>query len=218
MSGLQLKSNPTAAQGASGASGASGAVPAAGGPPPLPSKPQQPSLSVPPPPPPQAQAVPAGGLPTPTSTSMNMPAQPSKKSGGSGVKIFVWVVVLLAVNGIGFGVYWFTRGGAEQWLSGAMEEAFEEIEMIEEETWDAVLDPAVEQAMYEEAYQIDWPVLVLSGMVATTTEEKTSAILNGSLITLFQGIEGATLIEVRDDGVVLQYDRTRKFIRVGEST
>lgn len=211
MNGLQLKSNPPPVT-----SSEEAAAPAtsSGGPPPLPTR-STPSLNVPPPPPPPGQANPSPPLPTPTSVNASLQPQ---KSGNGAAKVIVWLLVILAVNGIGFGIYWFTRGSMDEWMTGTLEEMGEEMVLLEEETWDVEIDPAMERVMYEEAYQIDWPVLVLSGMVAGSTDEKTSAILNGSLVSLRQGIEGATLIEVRSDGVVLQYDRTRKFIRVGEST
>ena len=66
---------------------------------------------------------------------------------------------------------------------------------------------------------VHWPTIELSGMAgARTAEETGSAILNGSLIAVNQRIEGATLVAIEDNGVVLEYGQEQKLIRIGETT
>ena len=82
----------------------------------------------------------------------------------------------------------------------------------------ALLEQQRIDAMYEAANYIEWPMIELTGMVAIDEPSKQSAILNGHLIKLQQTIDDARLIEVRQNGAVLEYRETRKIIRVGEST
>ena len=64
-----------------------------------------------------------------------------------------------------------------------------------------------------------WPSIQLTGMAgAIGTDEAGSAILNGRLIAINQPIEGAILVEISNSGVVLEYKKERKLLRVGEST
>ena len=61
-------------------------------------------------------------------------------------------------------------------------------------------------------------MIMLSGMVAGNKEGDMTAILNGKLVYVNQRVEGARLIEVSQDGVILEFEDTRKFLRIGEST
>jgi hypothetical protein len=68
------------------------------------------------------------------------------------------------------------------------------------------------------AENVEWPMIMLSGMVAGNKEGDMTAILNGKLVYVNQRVEGARLIEVSQDGVILEFEDTRKFLRIGEST
>lgn len=63
---------------------------------------------------------------------------------------------------------------------------------------------------------VKWPAIQLTGLAGAG--DAGSAILNGELIALNQRIEGATLVDISGDGVILEMQNDRKFIRIGEST
>lgn len=167
-------------------------------------------------------------MPTPTSL---YPSAGTRVSDGLGIVggLLFKLMMLLAANGIGFGVWWYTQGryGTGE-LDGETAALAEELAEWEEraaaeqaaaEQAAAVVDEGHRiEAMFEAANNVDWPPVVLTGMVAGSSRNRTSAILNGVLVALHQTIEGIELIEVTDDGVVLEYEQTRKYIRVGEST
>lgn len=197
--------------------------------------------AVPPPPQPTTSAEGAAN-PAPSSAPPPAPPSPppappplpraSSTSRSLAGPIALSVVLVLLFGGVlGGGIYllqqkrgevdsssfteFFARDGSN-YMSNIPELAASVVESApEEEDQEPVLDEAT---MYRAAYDVEWPILVLSGMVAGSTPEQTSAILNGNLVATRERIEGAVLIEIRNDGVVLEFDRTRKFIRVGEST
>ena len=144
---------------------------------------------------------------------MPPPAPATKRKSKAGLLGVLAVLLLLALGGAGW--YLVSSGILSFGLS-----ADDDREMLMNLTPEeqARFEQERIAAMYDAADYIEWPVITLSGMVAIDQPEKQSAILNGHLITLQQTIDDARLIEVRSDGAVLEYQNTRKIIRVGEST
>lgn len=228
MSGLSLPKRKSAPSADCHTGPTPAAAPVAGGvqgPPPLPASGSSMPVAdagqawtLPPPPPPEAGQF----SPTPTPTSLHG-GSTTRVHDGLGIAggILLKLVMLVVANGIGFGVWWYTQGpGGDRAESPAAAGALQ----ADGETSEPGGLPAAEpgpdriEAMYLAADTVDWPMVMLSGMVAGASAGRTSAILNGVLVTQRQTIEGIELIEVRRDGVVLQFENTRKYIRVGEST
>ena len=232
MSGLQLKTKveesvespviPIAFEDAECAGVAAAAVPSA----PAVAEPEGNPTAEPPPLPPRAAQVAA--------------ARSAAVSAGSGRSLAGPVAVILALllllgGVVGSGWYLLNRGGESALATkvgglareaGLASPAIPAASISEPSVVAAGVASVVEvaapeldeEAMFRAAYDIEWPVLVLTGMVAGASPKHTSAILNGNLVAARETIEGAMLIEIRDGGAVLEYERTRKFIRVGEST
>lgn len=64
----------------------------------------------------------------------------------------------------------------------------------------------------------DWPRIELMGVLAGNQHRKSTAILNGTLVMLDGQMDGVTLAEVTEDGVYLEFEGDRQFIRIGEHT
>jgi hypothetical protein len=180
------------------------------------------TLTLPPPPPPG----PVPQIPTPTPTSLHTGGN-ARISDGWGIAggVLLKLVMVLAANGIGFGVWWYTQGrysDEAEMSSEAVKEgepwAASSVDAEEARAAEAKLEELRIQAMFDAADFEEWPMVMLSGMVAGSTPNKTSAILNGILIAQHQTIDGIELVEVKSDGVVLEYKHTRKYLRIGEST
>ena len=213
MSQLKLSKNSTPDQ----PGGASAATAGASGPPPIPGAPgSEPSaetinetqmpFSIPPPGNSQLRTTQASAVSTsPPGPPPPLPPQPSNspaavrhaalideqgKGNGNGSKgIILTVVCILFLGGIGTGIFLFLRNS--DFFNGRN----------------------------GPPESVHWPTIELSGMAgAATTDETGSAILNGSLIAVNQRIDGATLVAIEDNGVVLEYRHEQKFIRIGERT
>jgi len=211
MSNLKLKSSEPAA-------GTAQAVP-----PPLPGAetavppPPPASSSVPPPPPPPPTppaGQPAGGPGSPSRFTPPQAPPPVEKELGFIGKIMVKVIVILILNGIGIGYWWFTSGRDD----GSVDGEYKEEAALNESEWNPDSRPVNAARFAPSPDSVDWPVIVLTGMAAGASTATTTAILNGTVVYLNQHVEGATLVEVQDEGVVLEYKRTQKFVRIGEST
>ena len=63
-----------------------------------------------------------------------------------------------------------------------------------------------------------WPKLSLLGVMARSEVGRGSAIINNTVVEVGEEIEGARLLEVRNNGVMLQYNGDKQFVRVGQST
>ncbi len=63
-----------------------------------------------------------------------------------------------------------------------------------------------------------WPRLTLNGVMAQTGPGQGSAIINGTVVEIGEKIEGARLMEVQRNGVLLEYRGNTQFVRVGQST
>lgn len=62
---------------------------------------------------------------------------------------------------------------------------------------------------------VAWPDLKLSGVLRGIASGQGAARINGKMIFVGGEIEGVKLIEVKDDGVVLEFGGERKFLKVG---
>lgn len=171
----------------------------------------------PPPPPAAAQTGPSFAQAQPAQPPAPAPA---KEIGFFG-KVLVKVIAVLIINACAFGFWFFKNWNDDDYVDydDLAEESFED------GTFDANGDwqPAdVEESALKfsglSADDVDWPIIVLTGMAAGNKEGDMTAILNGSLVYVNQKVEGARLIEVSHDGVVLEFEGTRKLIRIGEST
>ncbi len=65
---------------------------------------------------------------------------------------------------------------------------------------------------------VDWPEVVLSGILAADAEREGSAILNGQLVNLNQHILKVRVVAFHNQQVVLEYEGAQKALRVGENT
>lgn len=63
-----------------------------------------------------------------------------------------------------------------------------------------------------------WPRLTLNGVMARGGPGRGSAIINGTMIEVGEKIEGARLVEVQPNGIVVEYLGSTQFLRVGQST
>lgn len=210
MSNLKLaSSSPSEAEPAETTSPSPPAVPTAGHPPSTPVA--TPAIQTPPPPP--------AGTPAPPPPPFTQSAQPVKqynkgKNSGSRGLVIGLVIGLVVLLGIVGAVAWMVSQGG--FSIGGLS-AGGKAESLSQEELDAMATAKIAD-MYDRAYTVEWPAIVLSGMVAGTEEETRSAILNGELIATHQTIEQVRLVEVTSDGVVLEYRNSRKLIRIGEST
>lgn len=64
----------------------------------------------------------------------------------------------------------------------------------------------------------EWPLLVLDGVMMGPTPRKSSAILNGSMVFLNQRIDNVLLKQVKDEGIVLEFEGEERSLQIGEST
>ena len=65
---------------------------------------------------------------------------------------------------------------------------------------------------------VSWPDVTLTGILAAEPKRGGSAILNGQLINLNQQLLGVRVVAFQDQEVVLEFERARKTLRVGENT
>ncbi len=63
-----------------------------------------------------------------------------------------------------------------------------------------------------------WPRLNLHGVMAQTMPGQGSAIINGTVVEVGERIDGARLVEVQRNGVLLEFKGNTQFVRVGQST
>lgn len=63
-----------------------------------------------------------------------------------------------------------------------------------------------------------WPRLTLNGVMAQTGPGQGSAIINGTVVEIGEKIEGARLVEVQRNGVLVEFKGSTQFLRVGQST
>jgi len=60
-----------------------------------------------------------------------------------------------------------------------------------------------------------WPALKLTGILRGTGKTESTAFINGKLIAAGQTIADVTVVEIQADGVILQYGKEKRFLRVG---
>jgi hypothetical protein len=60
-----------------------------------------------------------------------------------------------------------------------------------------------------------WPDLKLTGILKGIATRQGAARINGKMIFIGDDIEGVTLIEIKDNGVILRYGNETKFLKVG---
>ena len=63
-----------------------------------------------------------------------------------------------------------------------------------------------------------WPRLNLHGVMAQSGPNQGSAIINGTVVEVGERIDGARLVEVQRNGVLLEFKSSTQFVRVGQST
>lgn len=62
---------------------------------------------------------------------------------------------------------------------------------------------------------LQWPVLKLTGVLSSWGVGEGAARINNQMVFVGGQIEGVTLIEVRQDGVLLKYGEETKFLKMG---
>jgi len=184
------------------------------------------STEAPPPPPPapdsdsraadQAPTAtpPAISAPPPLPKSAPAPSPASAAAGRFPGRLLVKIIAFFIVTGILLGWYFMTHDGAS--LIGFLYGGNDDEAYYDDANAEGEPGAAAGEITYDQ--RDDWPAIELMGMVAANRNSQASAILNGSLVVPNQRIEGARLIEIRSDGVVLEYERDQKFILVGEGT
>jgi hypothetical protein len=63
-----------------------------------------------------------------------------------------------------------------------------------------------------------WPLIRVEGVLAGATPSRSSALLNDQMIRVRQRIEGVRLLEVRTEGVLLEYQDETRFVQTGTTT
>jgi len=63
-----------------------------------------------------------------------------------------------------------------------------------------------------------WPELKVMGVFARPEQKNSSAMLDGMVEEVGATVMGVTLVEVRQNGVLLRYGGEEKFVRVGRTT
>jgi len=81
----------------------------------------------------------------------------------------------------------------------------------------AAKPPAPQPAAETPKKKISWPSLKLQGILRGPTLEQSAALINNKTIEIGSQINGATLTEIKPDGVVLQIEHETRTLRVGES-
>ena len=76
----------------------------------------------------------------------------------------------------------------------------------------AVPPPALPSAS---APGMAWPPVRITGVMARSGKGQQSAIINDSLINVGESLDGMTLVEVRENGVVMEYRRETRVFSVG---
>jgi hypothetical protein len=64
--------------------------------------------------------------------------------------------------------------------------------------------------------KIIWPAIELNGVMVGTTDTPGSAILNGQFVQLNHKHQGVAVLEVKNEGVLLEFDGEQLFLRIGE--
>jgi hypothetical protein len=64
----------------------------------------------------------------------------------------------------------------------------------------------------------EWPRVEVGGVIAGGSPKNNSAILNGDMIRMNRKIEGVRLVEVKEDGVTLEYGGDQRFVEIGATT
>jgi len=63
-----------------------------------------------------------------------------------------------------------------------------------------------------------WPLVNVGGVIAGGSAGKNSAILNGDMIRVNRKIDGVLLVDVKDEGVTLEYGGDQRFVEIGSTT
>ncbi len=67
----------------------------------------------------------------------------------------------------------------------------------------------------EPSVPLIWPDLKLSGVLKGISQKQGAARINGKMVFIGDEIEGVTLLEIKDNGVILKYGNETKFLKVG---
>ncbi|NCC50573.1 MAG: hypothetical protein EOM20_05085 [Spartobacteria bacterium] len=62
-----------------------------------------------------------------------------------------------------------------------------------------------------------WPVIQLTGVLTKARQEDSAAMINGEIIFVGDRYEGITVLEVNSTGVLLEYNGSKRFLRVGRT-
>lgn len=62
---------------------------------------------------------------------------------------------------------------------------------------------------------VEWPALKLSGVLATGSGRSGIAIINGTMVSLSNTVEGVRVLSIEESGVTLQLKNEQKKLRVG---
>lgn len=63
--------------------------------------------------------------------------------------------------------------------------------------------------------RVDWPAIRIGGVMPHVGGGQQTAIINDSLVGVGEGVDGLTLIEVKDKGVVLEYKGATRYFPIG---
>ncbi|MFH0879321.1 MAG: hypothetical protein V2A34_06375 [Lentisphaerota bacterium] len=63
-----------------------------------------------------------------------------------------------------------------------------------------------------------WPSMTLMGVVVKSEPQLSTAVINSSLYGINDSIEGVRIVDIRHDGVILQYGSEKRMLQLGSST
>lgn len=171
----------------------------------------------------------------PAETKAPPPRDKSKKRETAGAKTGKTIVLILLLAAVG-GLVWYqmkpparksTHAGptAETTTQQAADPvpvlALTPItEILDSETSVAkpqASDPITEPLTPEELLvEIEWPSLLLNGIVGSGAQG--SCLINNQIVRVGEHVQGVKVAAIRKDGVELEYQGEKRYLRVGAST
>ena len=149
------------------------------------------------------------------------PLAPAPKPGFLGKVLVKVMAIIIIINACALGFWIFKNWSDDDSANNqaGSEESYEDGFFDKNGDWQSADEnQSLSLLSALSAENVEWPMIMLSGMVAGNKEGDMTAILNGKLVYVNQRVEGARLIEVSKDGVILELEDTREVIRIGEST
>ena len=62
-----------------------------------------------------------------------------------------------------------------------------------------------------------WPALSLQAVMSFETQEKSAAMINSELLNVGESVAGVKLVEIRVNGVTMEYKGETRFMKIGRT-